>query len=65
MGCHSSKPTSDPNAHGPVPHQVGTGNATYDAYAAEQYAKMKKDKKRKKGGAAGAVAGGFATAAAC
>ena len=65
MGCHSSKPTSDTNAHRPIPQQVGAGNAAYDAYAAEQYAKMKKDKKKKKGGTAGAVAGGFATAAAC
>jgi hypothetical protein len=65
MGCHSSKPTSDPNAHGAIPQQVGAGNAAYDAYAAEQYAKMKKDKKKKKGGATGAAAGGFAAAAAC
>ena len=64
MGCHSSKPTSDPNAPQPIVQQVGARDAAYDAYAAEQYAKMKKDKK-KKGGAAGAVAGGFATAAAC
>ncbi|KAJ4296752.1 hypothetical protein N0V90_006800 [Kalmusia sp. IMI 367209] len=57
MGCGSSKQEYDPNAYRPAPQQVGAGNPAYDAYAAEQYNKMKKEKKKKKlngvGGALG------------
>ncbi|KAL5389997.1 hypothetical protein DPSP01_002054 [Paraphaeosphaeria sporulosa] len=63
MGCHSSKPTPAYQA-APAPAQhFGAGNSAYDAYAAEQYAKMKKDKKKKKAGALGAIGGSMAAVA--